>query len=64
MSVRPQSKDKPTAAGFQWDDPFLLDEQLSEDERIARSANPTSESSIADSMQRDELDATWRVTRC
>ena len=28
MSVRPQSKDKPTSASFQWDDPFLLDEQL------------------------------------
>ena len=23
MSVRPQSKDKPAAASFQWDDPFL-----------------------------------------
>src|SRR4249919_345219 len=36
MSVRPQSKDKPLAAGFQWDDPFLLDEQLTEDERMIR----------------------------
>src|SRR6187549_1066254 len=36
MSVRPQSKDKPTSAGFQWDDPFLLDEQLTEDERMIR----------------------------
>src|SRR4249920_673515 len=36
MSVRPQTKDKPTAAGFQWDDPFLLDEQLTEDERMIR----------------------------
>src|SRR5213595_1254358 len=34
MSVRPQSKDKPTSASFQWDDPFLLDEQLTEDERM------------------------------
>ena len=33
MSVRPQTKDKPTAADFQWDDPFLLEEQLTEDER-------------------------------
>ena len=36
MSVRPQSKDKPTSASFQWDDPFLLDEQLTEDERMIR----------------------------
>ena len=38
MSVRPQTKDKPTAAGFQWDDPFLLDDQLTEDERMIRDA--------------------------
>ena len=31
MSVRPQTKDKPAAASFQWDDPFLLDDQLTED---------------------------------
>jgi glutaryl-CoA dehydrogenase len=36
MSVRPQAKDKPAAAAFQWDDPFLLDEQLTEDERMIR----------------------------
>src|ERR1700709_2870429 len=36
MSVRPQTKDKPADAGFQWDDPFLLDEQLTEDERMIR----------------------------
>ena len=36
MSVRPQTKDKPAAAAFQWDDPFLLDEQLTEDERMIR----------------------------
>ena len=36
MSVRPQAKDKPAAASFQWDDPFLLDEQLTEDERMIR----------------------------
>src|SRR3954449_11289078 len=36
MSVRPQTKDKPTAAGFQWDDPFLLDDQLTDDERMIR----------------------------
>ena len=36
MSVRPQSKDKPTSASFQWDDAFLLDEQLTEDERMIR----------------------------
>ena len=36
MSVRPQTKDKPAAASFQWDDPFLLDDQLTEDERMIR----------------------------
>src|SRR6201993_367528 len=36
MSVRPQTKDKPAAAAFQWDDPFLLDDQLTEDERLIR----------------------------
>src|SRR4026208_398887 len=36
MSVRPQARDKPPAASFQWDDPFLLDEQLTEDERMVR----------------------------
>ena len=36
MSVRPQTKDKPAAASFQWDDPFLLDELLTEDERMIR----------------------------
>src|SRR3979490_761876 len=36
MSVRPQTKDKPSPANFQWDDPFMLDEQLTEDERMIR----------------------------
>src|SRR5438034_31381 len=36
MSVRPQAKGKPAAASFQWDDPFLLDDQLTEDERMIR----------------------------
>ena len=36
MSVRPQAKDKPAPVNFQWDDPFLLDEQLTEDERMIR----------------------------
>src|ERR1700754_976642 len=36
MSVRPQPKDKQAAASFQWDDPFLLDAQLTEDERLIR----------------------------
>jgi len=36
MSVRPQTKDKPSPVTFQWDDPFLLDEQLTEDERMIR----------------------------
>src|SRR5271157_5191490 len=34
MSVRPQAKDKPSPVNFQWDDPFMLDEQLTEDERM------------------------------
>ena len=36
MSARPQTKDKPAAASFQWDDPFLLEDQLTEDERMIR----------------------------
>src|ERR1700730_14909410 len=36
MSVRPQTKDKPSEVNFQWDDPFMLDEQLTEDERLVR----------------------------
>src|ERR1700689_4009311 len=36
MSVRPQAKDKPSPVNFQWDDPFMLDEQLTEDERMIR----------------------------
>src|SRR6186997_2854414 len=36
MSVRPQTKEKPSPVSFQWDDPFLLDEQLTEDERMIR----------------------------
>src|SRR4030081_1412692 len=36
MSVRPQAKDKPSQTSFQWDDPFMLDEQLTEDERMVR----------------------------
>ena len=36
MSVRPQTKDKPSPVNFQWDDPFVLDEQLTEDERMIR----------------------------
>src|SRR6202047_5346586 len=36
MSVRPQAKDKPSPVNFLWDDPFLLDEQLTEDERMIR----------------------------
>ena len=26
MSVRPQTKDKPSPVNFQWDDPFMLDD--------------------------------------
>ena len=36
MSVRAQPKDKPAPVNFQWDDPFMLDEQLTEDERMIR----------------------------
>jgi glutaryl-CoA dehydrogenase len=36
MSVAPKAKDKPAAASFQWDDAFLLDSQLTEDERMIR----------------------------
>ena len=36
MSVQPRTKDKPAAAAFQWDDPFQLDDQLTEDERLIR----------------------------
>src|SRR5881392_4003305 len=36
MSVRLQPKDKPSPVDFQWDDPFMLDEQLTEDERMIR----------------------------
>ncbi len=36
MSVRPQTKEKPSPVNFQWDDPFMLDEQLTEDERMIR----------------------------
>ena len=31
-----KAKDKPAPAAFQWDDAFLLDEQLTEDERLIR----------------------------
>src|SRR6478672_11091666 len=36
MSVRLQPEDKPSPVNFQWDDPFMLDEQLTEDERMIR----------------------------
>ena len=36
MGSRPQTKDKPAKATFRWDDPFLLDDQLTEDERMIR----------------------------
>jgi glutaryl-CoA dehydrogenase len=40
MTALPQSKakDKPIEARFQWDDPLLLEEQLSDDERMIRDA--------------------------
>ena len=36
MSVRAQTKDKPAPASFKWDDPLLLEDQLTEDERMIR----------------------------
>lgn len=36
MSVRAQTKDKPVPASFKWDDPLLLEDQLTEDERMIR----------------------------
>src|SRR5436189_5644513 len=36
MSVRLQPKDKPSPVDFQWDDPFMLDDQLTEAERMIR----------------------------
>ena len=36
MPLKP--KDAPELANFTWDDPFLLDDQLTEDERMMRDA--------------------------
>ena len=36
MSARPQTSDKPAKVSFQWDDPFLIEDQLTEDERMIR----------------------------
>jgi glutaryl-CoA dehydrogenase len=36
MSVRAQTKDKVSKPVFRWDDPFLIEDQLSEDERMIR----------------------------
>ncbi len=36
MSAKASTKDKHSPAPFQWDDPFFLDEQLTEDERMIR----------------------------
>ncbi|HEY0234422.1 MAG TPA: acyl-CoA dehydrogenase family protein, partial [Afipia sp.] len=36
MIAHPQVKDRPAKASFRWDDPFLLDDQLTEDERMIR----------------------------
>ncbi|WP_342360943.1 acyl-CoA dehydrogenase [Terrarubrum flagellatum] len=38
MSVAPKAKDRPAPAAYSWEDPFLLDDQLSEDERLIRDA--------------------------
>ncbi|VVT25706.1 acyl-CoA dehydrogenase [Rhizobium sp. EC-SD404] len=39
MTEALKAKDRPDgAAGFQWDDPFLIDDQLTEDERMIRDA--------------------------
>ena len=36
--TRPERSGRASKASFQWDDPLLLDEQLSEDERMVRDA--------------------------
>jgi glutaryl-CoA dehydrogenase len=36
MTAQTKPKDAPAPASFRWDDPFLLDEQLSDDERMIR----------------------------
>ena len=38
MSDQPalKAKDKPDLSEFKWDDPFYLDDQLSEEERLVR----------------------------
>ncbi len=39
MSARPESVDRPAgSAAFSWSDPFLIDDQLAEDERMIRDA--------------------------
>ena len=38
MTAVTKTKDQPAPAAFQWDDPFLLTEQLTEDERILMEA--------------------------
>ena len=38
MSALPETSAKPAMAAFDWEDPFLLEEQLSEDERMIRDA--------------------------
>lgn len=38
MTAPLSSKDAPALAGFQWEDPFLLSDQLTEDERLIREA--------------------------
>jgi glutaryl-CoA dehydrogenase len=36
MTAIARTKDKPAPSAFQWDDPFLLEEQLTDDERMIR----------------------------
>ena len=36
MSANPKAKDRPAPASFTWEDPFLLEEQLTEEERLIR----------------------------
>ncbi|MCP4185922.1 MAG: hypothetical protein GY761_21885, partial [Hyphomicrobiales bacterium] len=38
MSLPQKSNNAPSLAPFKWDDPFLLDEQLSEEERMIQDA--------------------------
>lgn len=38
MGVNPQGREKTAPASSRWDDPFMRDDQLTEDERMIRDA--------------------------